>query len=162
MTKELDEKEVRKAELKARGEAMEKKEKELNAGRTGKGTRIAVGMTRGKNPQEVQYEALDESQPDTLPKTISEWLAMFKDTPHAEESAIVSYIIDGFNSASYSAASDPIAEYVEPTWPKEVQAAFRLVVRNYSVNAKVDIETAVNLIKPGIVASQAKAATVSA
>src|SRR5712671_6854129 len=98
MTKELDEKEARKEALKARSEAMAAKEKTLNQGRTGKGTRAAVGMTRGKNPQEVTYEAFDEAQPDTLPKTLSEFMDVAKVT---DENVIVAYLIDGFNSASY-------------------------------------------------------------
>ncbi len=73
-----------------------------------------------------------------------------------DEKEIVSFLIDGFNSAAYTAASDPVAEYVDPTWSDDVQKQFRLVVRNYSNATGVSIEDAVALIKPGIVASQAK------
>ena len=38
--------------LKARNADMEKREKELNVGKTGKGTRTFLGMTRGRNPQD--------------------------------------------------------------------------------------------------------------
>lgn len=55
-------------------------------------------------------------------------------------------------------ASDPIAEFVEKTWPDEIQKMFKTVVRNYSNSADVSIEDAVALIKPGIVASQARSA----
>lgn len=154
MTKELDEKEARKEALKARSEAMGKKEAELNAGRTGKGTRAAVGMTRGKNPQEVTYEAFDETQPDTLPKTLSEFMDL---TKVSDENVIVSYLIDGFNSASYDAASDPIKEFVNPAWSDEMQKQFRIVVRQYASGASIPIEDAVALIKPGIEAAHAKA-----
>lgn len=155
MTKELDEKEARKEAIKARSEAMAAKEKTLNEGRTGKGTRAAVGMTRGKNPQEVTYEAFDESQPDTLPKTLSEFMDLVAEE-HKTEQAIVGFIVDGYNSAMYSAASDPIAEFVNSAWPKELQTQFRMVVRNYSTGANLPIEDAVKLIKPGIEAAYQK------
>lgn len=140
--------------LKARNADMEKREKELNAGKTGKGTRSFLGMTRGRNPQEIQYEAFDESQPDTLPKTLSEFMEVAK---VQDEAVIVSYLIDGYNSAAYTTASDPVAEFVDASWPEDVQKQFRLVVRNYSNATGVSIEDAVALIKPGIVASQKKA-----
>jgi hypothetical protein len=61
----------------------------------------------------------------------------------------VSFLIGGLNDANYTAASDPLAEYVELTWPPEAQTQFRLVVRNYSRGASVSLEDAVKLIKPG-------------
>lgn len=149
----LSEKEQAKAALKARSEEMEAEEKKLNEGKTGKGLRSFLGMTRGRNPQKVQYEGFDESQPDTLPKTLSEFMELSKVN---DEPKIVSFLIDGFNSDAYTAASDPVAEFVDASWPEEVQKAFRTVVRQYSANANVSIEDAVALIKPGIVASQAK------
>lgn len=139
--------------LKARAAEMAKEEAELNAGRTGKGTRVFLGMTRGRNPQKIQYEAFDDSQPDTLPKTLSEFMEISK---VSDEPTIVGYLLDGFNSAAYTAASDPVAEFVDQTWSDEVQKQFRLVVRNYSNATGVSIEDAVALIKPGIVASQKK------
>jgi hypothetical protein len=134
-------------------EAAEQKAKEINDARTGKGTRLKVGQTRGRNPQVISYEVFDESQPDTLPKTLSEFMEI---TKIEDEPTIMGFVIDGMNSANYTAASDPVAEFVEATWPEDVQKAFRLVVRQYSANASVSIEDAVALIKPGIVASQAK------
>lgn len=151
----VDEKEAAKEALKARAAEMEAEEKKLNEGRTGKGTRAFLGMTRGRNPQKIQYEAFDESQPDTLPKTLSEFMEIAK---VSDEPTIVGYLLDGFNSAAYTAASDPVAEFVEPTWSEDVQKQFRLVVRNYSNATGVSIEDAVALIKPGIVKSQAAAA----
>lgn len=146
------EKEAKKEAIKARTTDMEKREKVLNEGKTGKGTRTMLGMTRGKGSTEVQYEAFDESQPDTLPKTVSECFTLMDIGDN--EPLAVSYLIDGFNSASYQTASDPTNEFVDPSWTPEVQKQFRLVVRNYSQATGVSIEDAVALIKPGIVASQ--------
>ena len=129
------------------------KAKTANATRTGKGTRVRVGQTRGRNPQVISWEAFDESQPDTLPKTLSEFMEI---TKVSDETAIVQYLIDGYNDAAYTAASDPVAEFVDATWAEDVQKQFRLVVRNYANATGVSIEDAVALIKPGIVKSQAK------
>jgi hypothetical protein len=134
-------------------EAAQKKADETNAARSGKGTRVKVGMTRGRNPQVISFERFDDSLPDTLPSTLSEFMEIAKVN---DEKLIVSYLLDGFNSANYTAASDPVAEYVDPSWSEDVQKQFRLVVRNYSVATGVSIEDAVALIKPGIAASQAK------
>lgn len=139
--------------IKARTKEMETREKELNKDRTGKGTRAMLSLSRGRNPVEVQYEAFDESQPDTLPADLNEFMNLSKVN---DEKVIVSMLIDGFNSASYTTASDPIAEFVDPSWDEEVRKNFRTVIRNYASGANVSIEDAVALIKPGIVASQAK------
>lgn len=145
---------VQKSEQEIAREKLEATAEETNKSRTGKGTRVKVGSTRGKNPQPISFEQFDVSQPDTLPKTLSEFMDLVSEE-NKTESAIVNFIIDGYNDAQYSAASDPIAEYIDPSWDEEVQRNFRLVVRNYSQGAKVSIEDAVALIKPGIVASQA-------
>jgi len=132
------------------------KQKEIdsvNSQRSGKGTRLFVGQTRGKNPQVITWEAFDESKPDTLPGSVQEFLTL---TDTKDEKVYLQYLIDGFNSNQYSAASDPIAEFVNPAWPDEIQKNFRLVVRNYAAGANVSIEDAVALIKPGIQASQLK------
>lgn len=142
-----------KEKTKARDEAMRAREKELNSSKTGKGLRTFLGMTRGRNPQEIQYENWDETQPDTLPTTLSEFMDLRKVT---DEKDIVRRLILGDNDVLYSEASDPVAEFVDVTWPEEVQKQFRLVVRNYSNATGVSIEDAVALIKPGIVASQNK------
>jgi len=113
---------------------------------------VKVGSTRGKNPQPISFENFDEEQPDTLPKTLSEFMDVAKVT---DENVIVSYLIDGYNLAQYTAASDPIAEYVNPAWDEDTRKGFRIVVRNYAQNAKVSIEDAVALIKPGIEAAMA-------
>ncbi len=153
-----DTEKVKTEALKARNADMEKREKELNASRTGVGTRIFLGMTRGRNPQEIQYENWDESQPTTLLTTFAQVLDLHKTRGQegdVAEKEIVRRWTLGDNDILYQEASDPVAEFVEQTWPEDVQKGFRLVVRNYSINAKVSIEDAVALIKPGIVASQA-------
>ena len=118
-----------------------------NKTRSGKGTRVRVGQTRGKASMVVSWEAFDEAQPDTLPTTVAEFMEL---TGKKETKDIVEMLIAGFNDASYTAASDPIAEFVNPTWPEDVQAQFRLVVRNYARATNGTIEAAVALIKPGI------------
>lgn len=149
----ITEKAAEKAAKDARTAENEAKEKTLNEGKMGKGLRFFIGMTRGRNPQPIQYEGFDETQPDTLPDSLSEFMSL---TKTQDEKVIVSYLIDGFNSAAYTAASDPVAEFVDASWSEDVQKQFRLVVRNYSNATGVSIEDAVALIKPGIVASQTK------
>lgn len=152
---QMTEKEQEKAALKARATEIAAKETELNASRTGKGTRATIGLTRGRNPQMVQYESFWESLPDTLPTTLSEFMELSK---VQDEKAIVSYLIDGFNSASYTNASDPVAEFVDATWTDEVQKQFKFVIKNYAAATQVSIEDAVALIKPGFSAGVLKAA----
>lgn len=123
----------------------------INAKREGKGTRVRVGQTRGKNPQIIVWEAFDESLPKTLPESVPEFLEM---TKTEDEKLYLSYLIGGYNDAQYTAASDPIAEYVNPAWDDKAQAGFRVTVRQYAQNAGVSIEDAVALIKPGIEKSQ--------
>jgi hypothetical protein len=141
-----------KTALEVATEAAQKAADEVNTAREGKGTRVKVSLTRGRSPLPISYEVFDESKPETLPTTLSEFMEVAK---VSDEKVIVSYLIDGFNSASYTLASDPVAEFVEPTWSEDVQKQFRLVVRNYSNATGVSIEDAVALIKPGIVKSQA-------
>ena len=145
--------EVKEAAIKARNDAMAVEEKKLNEGKTGKGTRTFLGMTRGRNPQKIQYENWDDAQPDTLPTTLSEFMDLRK---LSDEKDIVKRLLLGDNEIFYTEASDPVAEFVDSTWSEEVQKQFRLVVRNYSNATGVSIEDAVALIKPGIVASQSK------
>jgi hypothetical protein len=146
-------KEEKDAALKARNADMAAREKVLNEGKTGKGLRSFLGMTRGRNPLEIQYENWDDSQPDTLPVTLSEFMDLRK---VSDEKDIVRRLILGDNEILYTEASDPVAEFVESTWGEDVQKQFRIVVRNYATATGVSIEDAVALIKPGIVASQAK------
>ena len=144
-----------KTALEAAREALELKADETNKSRSGKGTRVKVGSTRGKNPQPIMFEAFDLSQPATLPVDTDEFLTL---TGTKDAKLVLSYLIDGYNDAMYTAASDPIAEYVEASWSEELQRAFRNTVRNYATGASVSIEDAVALIKPGIIAAEAKKA----
>jgi len=115
-----------------------------------------TGKTRGKNPREIEYQAFDLEKPDTLPKSIKEFMEA---TGVSKEENLVEYLVDGFNMAQYSAASDEIGEFINDAWDKETQAQFRLAVRNYSKLTGLSIEDAVNLIKPGVEkAYQAKVA----
>jgi hypothetical protein len=145
--------EIAKTALEIAREGLEAKAKETNASRTGKGTRIKVGSTRGKNPQAVSFEQFDLSNSGTLPTSFSEFAEL---TGIKEEPTLLSFLIDGYNDAMYSQASDPVAEYINPEWTEEVQSKFRVVVRNYATATGVSIEDAVALIKPGIEASQRK------
>lgn len=125
------------------------KEKEVNAineKRSGVGTRLKVGRTRGKSSIVISWEAFDDSKPETLPTTIQQFMDI---TGKKDEPSLVNFLIAGYNDESYTAASDPLAEYVEATWPPEAQTQFRLVVRNYSRGTGTSLEEAVNLIKPG-------------
>jgi hypothetical protein len=129
-------------------EAKQKEADTANAARTGVGTRVRVGQTRGKNPMVISWEAFDESKPETLPTTIANFMEV---TSVKDEPSLVSFLIGGLNDANYTAASDPLAEYVDLTWPQDAQTQFRLVVRNYSRGAGVSLEDAVTLIKPGFI-----------
>lgn len=153
------EKEAKAEALKARKAELEAREAKANEGRTGKGTRIAIDLTKGRNPQPVEYEAFDTSKADTLPTSIDEFMAL---TNVKEEPKLLGFLIDGFNSSQYEIATDPTAEYVEASWPEPIQKQFRITVKNYADATGVSVEDAVTLIKPGFVAAQAKAATVSA
>src|SRR5262245_26050554 len=71
------------------------KQKEIdsvNSQRSGKGTRLFVGQTRGKNPQVITWEAFDESKPDTLPGSVQEFLTL---TDTKDEKVYLQYLIDG-------------------------------------------------------------------
>ncbi len=147
------EKAAEKEAMQAREKEIAAKELEANKDRTGKGLRVFFGMTRGRNPQMIQYENWNDSLPETLPATLSEFMDLRKIT---DEKEIVKRLVFGDNEILYKEASDPVAEFVDATWPEDVQKQFRIVVRNYSTATGVSIEDAVALIKPGIVASQAK------
>lgn len=127
--------------------ALEKKTAEVkaeNEKRSGKGTRLRVGQTRGRNPQVISYEVFEESLPDTLPASLDEFMNL---SGVKEEKDLLSLLVDGFNSASYTNASDPIAEFVNAAWPEDVQKNFRTSVRAYANGAQVSIEDAANLIR---------------
>ena len=119
-----------------------------NALRTGVGTRVKVGATRGKNPTVITFETLDESQPETLPKSVAEFMEVIT----SEQATLLDYLIRGHNDAKYEAASDPLSEYVSNVWSPEVQLTFRTAVRNYAKGLGLELEDAVNIIRPGFAA----------
>src|SRR3990167_5066456 len=125
-----DEKVEAKSEREVAVEAKAAELKAINDKRTGKGTRLRVGQTRGKNPQIVVWESFDESLPATLPDSLTEFMDV---TKTQDEKLIVAYLIDGYNSAQYTQASDPIAEFVNAAWSDEVQKQFRVAVKNYTL-----------------------------
>ena len=129
-------------------DAANKAADETNKTRSGVGTRVAVGQTRGKNPMVISWEEFDDSKPETLPTSIQQFMEV---TNVKDEPTMVSFLIRGYNDSNYTAASDPLREFVDLTWPPEAQTQFRLVVRNYSRGASVSLEDAVQLIKPGFV-----------
>ena len=144
------------AEQKARQIELLKTEAELeekNSAMTGVGLRYFAGLTRGKGSQVVKWLAFDDSDEASYPKTIEDFVSVVKPT----KEDMLRFAVDGFNSAAYSAASDPIAEYVNPSWDDAVKAQFKLVVRNYhrAMNGLVSLEEVVKLIKPGIESAQA-------
>ena len=146
--------EIAVAEAKAKALTAAKVEADAtNAARSGKGMRVLVGSTRGRNTQVIQYEAFDEKQPTTLPTSLSEFMDLSK---VQDEPTIVRYLVEGYNADSLANASDPSAEFVDKSWPEDVQKQFKIVVKNYANATGVSIEDAVALIKPGIVASQKK------
>lgn len=140
-------------------EAKQKEADAINASRSGVGTRMRVGQTRGKNPIVIGWEAFDESKPETLPTTMQQFMEV---TNVKDEPTLVSFLIGGYSDANYTAASDPLKEYVDLSWPQEAQTQFRLVVRNYSRGANVSLEDAVGLIKPGFEKQFSKPATPTA
>ena len=146
-------KEAAKEAQKAKLAADLKEEQELNAGRTGKGTRVTIGYTRGKGSQRIKYEAFDTEQPDTLPASVNEFVELVK--PENEKS-LVAWLIDGYNSSQYSEASDPVAEHFEPDWTPEVKMRFRNVIKNYAAGLGISIEDAVGVIKPPFVKGLSK------
>lgn len=131
--------------------AKEKAIKEVamkNALITGVAKRWKVGATRGKNPVIITYEVWDESQPETLPKSVAE----FMEVETSDQAILLDYLIRGKNQASQEAASDPLGEYVSPIWSAEVQNTFRTAVRNYAKGLNLELEDAVAIIRPGFAA----------
>lgn len=109
------------------------------------GPRWKVGATRGKNPQIITFEFLDQSQPDTLPKSVPDFMAQITDNTDT----LLDYLIRGYNDAKQEAASDPLAEHVSDVWSPEVQLTFRTAVRNYAKGLQMELDEAVAIIRPG-------------
>jgi len=124
-----------------------------NKARTGKGTRLKYGNTRGKGSIPIKWEAFDEGLADTLPVSIAEFMEL---TKVKEEKDLLSYLIVGFNDDMYTQASDPIAEFVNPAWDKDTtQLQFRTVVRTMTkaMQGTKTLEEVVAMIKPSVEAA---------
>ena len=160
MTTTAEQAKTDKAEaLKARNADMNAREKKLNEGKNGKGTRTFLGMTRGRNPQEIEFENWDVEQPTTLLDSLAEGIDLMEQRGFKGENGereIVRRILIGDNDILYTEASDPVAGFVEASWSEDIKKGFRAVVRNYSTNLGMSIEDAANIIKPAYLASQAK------
>lgn len=129
--------------------ALESEVARLNAGKSGKGTRFVLANTRGKGSVQIKYAAFDSDVVGSLPETVSEFMDLSGVT---DEGELVSFLITGFNDASYKRASDPVSEFVNPAWPNEIAESFKLAVKNL-VKAGLDIDKVVAMVKPGIDAS---------
>lgn len=112
------------------------------------GPRYKVGSTKGKNPIIIEYLNFDDSKPATLPKTPQEFTEVVTNDPKL----LLEYMIRGYNDAMYEAASDPLSEYVSSVWSPEVALTFRTAVRNYAKGLGLELEQAVNIIRPGFAA----------
>lgn len=113
----------------------------------------ATGKTRGKNPRDIEYLKFDKEKPETLPKDLPEFLESTKSVNNNVPftmAEVTDYVIDGFNLAQYSAASDEIGEFIPDSWDKETSNQFRLAVRNTSKLAGLSIEDTVAMLKPAV------------
>jgi hypothetical protein len=126
-----------KSALELEREKFEAEAKAENAKRTGVGLRVAVGATRGRQTQNIKYEQFDTSIPDSLPKSLGEFVQV---TGISDENQLLGFVIDGFNDYQYRQASDPIAEFINPVWSDEVKLAFRTSVRNFAKAMEMPID----------------------
>lgn len=124
--------------------AAEKSAQEQNEKRTGIGTRLFVGKTRGRNPVVITYESFDRSKPETLPTDMEKFMEV---TGVSDESAILGFVIDGYNDAMYTNASDPLSELLEDHWPDDVKLQFRTIVRNYARALEMSLDDAAADVK---------------
>jgi hypothetical protein len=107
---------------------------------------LLVGSTRGRSTTSFVYEAFDSSLPETLPKDVSE----FMNLTTSDDAPLLNYLIEGFNAINEKNAADPVNEYVDSSWPEDVQKRFKTAIKFYAESSNVSIEDAVALIKPGI------------
>lgn len=144
----------------------EKREKALNDAvaaaqatnktREGKGLRLAVSSTRGKNPVPVTYESFDTDDAKSLPDSVSEFMQL---SGIDDEAQLVAFLITGYNDNSFRIASDPVAEYVNLAWPAEVQKSFKDSVKTLVKSGVfADVEAAVAVIRPATEAKFGKTA----
>lgn len=149
-----DEKTQQEQEREAALEAAKDAAKTVNAGRTGKGLRQAVSSTRGRNVMPVTYESFDTDEAATLPESLAEFMEL---SGINDEAQIVSFLITGFNDNSFRVASDPVAEFVNLSWPAEVQKSFKDSVKTLIKSGVfADVESAVSAIKPSVEAKFGK------
>ena len=138
---------VREAAMKAAEEAA----KAENAKRSGKGLRIQVNSTRGKNPQVISYEAFDKDAAETLPADFAEFQSL---TQVSDEREIVELLIIGYNQKAYTLASDPIAEYYEPDWTPDIRSGFKASVKGLTATGVLSLEQAVTAVKAALASSK--------
>lgn len=138
-----------KTALELEREQMEKDATAVNAGRSGVGTRVKVGSTRGKATQNIKYEYFDESQPDTLPKSLKEFCNTVGLKLDSDGTQLVPLLITGYNDQQYTEASDPIAEYLNPAWGDDVKTQFRIAVRSIFKMQDLTLAEVVAMVKPG-------------
>lgn len=121
---------------------------EVNKTRNGIGTRQHVGKTRGRATTVITYENFDDSLPDTLPKTFETLNPALQAVGlGVTEPELVELVILGANEKLYKAASDELAQYVNPVWDKAVANQFRLVVRNYAKGTGDDIDDVAKMMR---------------
>lgn len=141
---QVDEKEAAKE---AKLKPFEDKASGANKERKGIGLRMAAGLTRGKGSLPFNYERFDESIPDSIPKTLADTQKVISEYLTSvnlalDEARTVDFLKRGFNDWSLEQASDPIAEFVDQSWPEDKQTQFRLVVRNTAKMLNMSIEDA--------------------
>ena len=127
--------------------ALEQEVTSENAKRSGKGTRLVLANTRGKGSIQIKYEAFDSDSAGSLPTTVSEFMSL---SGVSDEDTLVSYLVTGFNDASYKKASDPVAEFVNPMWPEAVQDSFKQSVKSLLKNTDKTLEELVAIFRPAI------------
>lgn len=142
-----DEKTPAEAAKEAEIKAMQDLADETNKGRSGKGTRVRVGQTRGKNPKVISWESFDTDYPESLPSDAAEFLSLTKTT---DDRLFTAYCIDGYNAAMYAAASDVLSEYLEPNWPDAFAKQFKTNITTFVAMTGVSIEEAVSIVKPKV------------
>lgn len=116
----------------------------VNATREGVGVRLAAGSTRGKGSVVISWEEFPLDKPELLPKSLKEFIDITK----VSQETLLVYALEGFNTIAQRTASDPIAEFINPTWDDETQTQFRISVRSTSKNTGMSIEEVANMLKP--------------
>ena|SRR5258706_4780176 len=135
-----------KTELEQEREKMEAEATAENLTRKGKGLRVLVGATRGRSTTNIKYEAFDESDPDSLPTKVEEFVSL---TGINANGQLARFLVIGYNQFKYTEASDPIAEHVNKAWDDDRKLKFRNVIRGLVANNGMTIAEAVSMVKPG-------------